>query len=87
MKKDLDFKHDEFKNVSDDCKTIIQKFLKKDPIERIRLEDAVKDKWFDEGSKIVNLDFSEHKSIVGKITEYKKANLFTKAIKLCMSKI
>jgi len=46
MKKDLTFHHEEFKIVSEDCKNFIRGFLKKNPDERTRLEDAVNDPWF-----------------------------------------
>lgn len=87
MKKDLDFNHDEFRNVSDDCKKFISKFLKKDPLERIALEDAVKDKYLEQSIEPVTLNLSEQKLIVSKISDFAKSNMFTKAIKLCMSKI
>jgi len=87
MKKELTFHHDEFKAVSDQAKSLITKFLKKDPNERIKLEDAIKDSWFDQKIQEIKVDLTAHKEIVNKISEYKKANLFTKAIKLCMVKV
>lgn len=86
MKKDLTFHHDEFKAVTEDCKSFIRKFLKKDPNERIKLEDAVKDVWF-ESSEEIKVDMNAQKTLVNKMSAYKKTNLFTKAIKMCMSKI
>jgi len=87
MKKDLTFHHEEFKVITDECKNFISKFLKKDPAERIKLEDAVKDVWFEHEAPKVEINLSQHKDVVEKINAYKKTNLFTKAIKLCMSKI
>jgi len=86
MKKDLTFHHDEFKSASEECKTFIRKFLKKDPNERIKLEEAVKDVWF-MNAEDAKIDVNAHKNIVNKFSSYKKTNLFTKAIKMCMSKI
>lgn len=67
MKKELTFHHDEFKNISDECKNFIKAFLKKDPNERIRLEDAVKDPWFEITSEIIAVDIESTKEIVSKI--------------------
>jgi len=89
MKKELKFTHDEFKNSSEESKNLIRKFLKKDPDQRITLADALNDPWMKETTLDLGLklDISSHKQIIAKLGSYAKTNLFTKAIKLCMSKI
>lgn len=87
MKKELKFNHDEFKNCSEDAKNLIRKFLKKDPDQRITLQEALNDPWLKDSGNDIKIDLTSHKQIISKISAYGKSNLFTKAIKLCMSKI
>jgi len=68
MKKELTFHHEEFKNVSEDAKTLIRKILKKDPNERIKLEDVLQDKWMLSGSKQMEVNLNNHKDVVDKIS-------------------
>lgn len=86
MKKELTFHHDEFKNVSEDAKNFIKKFLMKDPNQRIKLDDAVKDPFMMIKTDIKKT-FVVNDNLANKITGYKKVNMFTKAIKMCMCKI
>lgn len=41
-----DFHHDEWNNVSDECKALIEKMLKLDPNDRPTINEILCDKWF-----------------------------------------
>jgi len=51
------------------------------------LEDAVKDPWFLKDIELVKMDINDSKEIINQMGSYKQTNMFTKAIRLCMSKI
>lgn len=87
MKKDLTFHHDEFKQVSEQAKSLCTKFLVKNPDDRIKMDDVLKDPWLVNQNMALNVNFKDHGEVVTKISAFKKANIFTKAIKLCMSKL
>jgi calcium-dependent protein kinase len=44
---DFHFDHNEFKSVSEECKTLIRKMLTLDPKKRIKGQEVITDPWFD----------------------------------------
>jgi serine/threonine protein kinase len=44
---DPDISSDPWPNISNECKDILMKMLKKDPKERISIDDALKHPWFE----------------------------------------
>jgi len=68
MKKELKFNHEEFKHSSEDAKNLIRRFLKKDPDQRITLNEALNDPWLkDAMTSDIKVDIQSHKQIISKI--------------------
>lgn len=87
MKCDIKFDQDEWKNCSDEGKKFILKFLQKQAKNRISLQEALDDPWLKESTTRIRLDLATHRQLVYKIEDFAQSNIFTKAIKLYLSKI
>lgn len=84
------FEHEEFEYVSNDAKDLINLMLVKNPQDRISVKEILEHSFFIHKTDI-NLE-SKLKdrtkfNIEEKIQKYQQANVFTKAISMCMSHI
>lgn len=62
--------------------------LEKDPKKRISLPEALNHDFFSASkNKLSDLNVDKHKGIVQNLKNYKQANSFNKAVRICMSKI